>query len=151
MVITKQIDETHFEVEITPEDYDRPDYVKVMHDYIGFRQCNSLFTKDGSKISGPASECCNVITVDNYVQIPIRSMIEIVMPLLENHNYLQDAHLHNEEERRSYESSLLEKGIITYDGYNREEMYHYYDKQTRRWYSMPLRLYNEIKYGQTNV
>lgn len=66
MVITQQIDETHFVIEVGKEDCFQPDKVKVIHDYIGFKQTNRVFAKDGLNLEpfyGPAAGATNTISV----------------------------------------------------------------------------------------
>lgn len=155
MVITQQIDETHFVIEIGKEDCFQPDRVKVMHDYIGFRQPNRLFAKDSGlnlePFYGPAAGATNTISVDQYVQIPIREMVEVIMPLLKDHPYLKVEHLTEggtEKHPNNYTWNL-EDGLITYDGETHEQFIHFYDKESNSWTKIPYNIYLKIKNGTT--
>lgn len=93
MKIVKQIDETHFEVEMEEYDRDRELRVFVAHDYLsisgqsGF--CTNLDIK-GKYCSG-AINC-----LSNYtnIQIPIRAAQKI-FNLIKDHKYMQPDHLMN--------------------------------------------------------
>lgn len=57
----------------------------VAHDYIGFKNTTYTNNKDGS---------CNFnIRIPQYIQIGIREIIDIILPLLNNHKYCQQEHL----------------------------------------------------------
>lgn len=152
MVITQQIDETHFVIEVNNEDYKQSDQVKVMHDYVGFRQTNRAFAKEGLNLQpfyGPAAGASNTISVDQYVQIPIREMIEVIMPLLKDHPYLKKEHLiegGTKEHPNNYTWNL-EDGLIIRDGETHEEFIHFYDKETNSWTKIPYKIYLKIKNG----
>ena len=93
MKIVKQIDETHFEVEMEEYDKDKELQVFVAHDYLsisgqsGF--CTNLDIK-GKYCSG-AINC-----LSNYtnIQIPIRAAQKI-FNLIKDNKYMQPDHLMN--------------------------------------------------------
>lgn len=149
MVITQQIDETHFIIEVGKEDCLQADKVKIMHDYIGFKQTNRVFAKNGLNLPafyGSAAGATNTISVEQYAQIPIREMIEVIMPLLKDHPYLKTEHLiegGTKDHPNNYTWNL-EDGLITYDGETHEQFIHFYNKETNSWTKIPYNIYLRI-------
>lgn len=91
MKIVKQIDETHFEVEMEPQDKDKEIRVFVAHDYLSIGAPNSFLTNldiKGSYNSGPMNGLCNYSTI----QISIRT-IQKILELIKDHEYLKPEHL----------------------------------------------------------
>ena len=91
MKITKQIDETHFEVEVEPYDKDNEIKVFVAHDYLSIGAPNDFLTSldiKGEYNSGPMNGLCNYSTI----QIPIRAAQKI-LELIKDYKYLKSEHL----------------------------------------------------------
>jgi hypothetical protein len=91
MKIVKQIDETHFEVEMEPWDKDKEIKVSIAHDYLAIGAPNSFCTSidiKGEYNSGPINGLLNY----NTLQIPIRATQEILR-LIKDYKYLKPEHL----------------------------------------------------------
>lgn len=107
MEITKQLSDTQFEIEIEPQ----PDLVKetrthivVAHDYVNFFKNGFIYTKLGTpSMKGPLASCSNVIKVPMNVQIPISLVVDCVLPMLNSHEYCNNAH----SDRYRYSSSAM--------------------------------------------
>ena len=91
MKIIKQIDETHFEVEMEPWDKCEEIKVYIAHDYLSIGAPNPLCTSidiKGEYNSGPMNGLLNY----NTLQIPIRATQEI-LNLIKDYKYLKPEHL----------------------------------------------------------
>ena len=100
MKIVKQIDETHFEVEMEPDDKDKEIRVFVAHDYLSIGTPNSFLTNldiKGNYNSGPMNGLCNYSTI----QIPIRALQKI-LELIKDYKYLKPEHLVKENGELNY-------------------------------------------------
>ena len=100
MKIIKQIDETHFEVEMESYDKDKEIRVFVAHDYLSIGAPDSFLTNldiKGNYNSGPMNGLCNYSTI----QIPIRAAQEI-FKLIKDHKYLKPEHLIHSDGKPNY-------------------------------------------------
>ena len=100
MKITKQIDETHFEVEVEPYDKDNEIRVFVAHDYLSIGAPNDFLTSldiKGEYNSGPMNGLCNYSTI----QIPIRAAQKI-LELIKDHKYIKPEHLVHSDGKPNY-------------------------------------------------
>ena len=100
MKIIKQIDETHFEVEVEPYDKDNEIKVFVAHDYLSIGAPNGFLTSldiKGEYNSGPMNGLCNYSTI----QIPIRAAQKI-LELIKDHKYMKPEHLIHHDGKPNY-------------------------------------------------
>lgn len=69
--------------------------VVIAHDYVQFGRQTSLFAdiKCKTPLESNHAICSNVMPMYNEIQIPIRALIEVVLPLLNSHEYCQKEHL----------------------------------------------------------
>ena len=94
MKVIQQLSEDEFVVKMDETDLKKEPSVIVAHDYVAF-SANQGFMVDGSvtpygKFEGCAS---NWIKGRHIVQIGIRDMIDVVLPMLNKHEFCQPEHL----------------------------------------------------------
>lgn len=100
MKIVKQIDETHFEVEMESYDKDQEIRVFVAHDYLSIGAPDDFLTNfdiKGSYNSGPMNGLCKYSTI----QIPIRA-IQKILELIKDYEYLKPEHLVHSDGKPNY-------------------------------------------------
>lgn len=101
--IIDYLGENKFVVIIPPKVYDKnPDFdeVIVAHDYVMFGgSCNFQMDRkpDGTYPYENTVGASNWISSHAYLQIGIREMIDVILPFLNNHEYLQKEHLKDRE------------------------------------------------------
>lgn len=99
MKVTKVLNDTELIVKLEPHDYDHAESQKlnvvIAHDYVQFGRQTSLFAdiKCKTPLESNHAICSNVMPMYNEIQIPIRALIEVVLPLLNSHEYCQEEHL----------------------------------------------------------
>lgn len=97
MQIVKELSDTELVIKLDPHDYERAKELRVVvaHDYVQFGREMSLFAGQGCKtpLESKHALCSNVMPIYQEVQIPIRALIEVILPLLNNHEYCQKEHL----------------------------------------------------------
>lgn len=99
MKVTKVLNDTELIVKLEPHDYDHAESQKlnvvIAHDYVQFGRQTSLFAdiKCKTPLESNHAICSNVMPMYNEIQIPIRALIEVVLPLLNSHEYCQKEHL----------------------------------------------------------
>ena len=95
MKIIKEINDTEFVVKLEPQDYEKSRELNVViaHDYVQFGRKMELFTEHCDELKSVHKVCANVMPEYQTVQIPIRALIEVILPLLNNHEYCQKEHL----------------------------------------------------------
>jgi len=94
--ITKQIDDNHFEIEVT---WDRLKYCteidfRIEHDYVGIMTNQGVSTKDSS-VKLRNQICSNVVSLASYVQIPIRDFVSFCLPLINKSESCTKEHIEN--------------------------------------------------------
>lgn len=96
MKITKQLSDDEFVVKLEEKDRQRNFGCKVdiVHDYVQFSAKGLLYTELGVTIEN-SNSCSNTLSVFESIQIPVKSMYSIVLPLLNTHPHLQDEHFKN--------------------------------------------------------
>ena len=98
MIITKQIDDLTFEVKLEECDikdegvYINEDKLVIAHDYIGFESRGHLYTEGDVMISHSSNFSSNTLGMRQYVQIPIRAFQQVVLPILNESEYMKDDH-----------------------------------------------------------
>ena len=108
MRITKQLSEDEFVVKMDESDLKDYESLTVAHDYVQFSQpygymlSSDFDGKVKGKFAGVAS---NWIKGYQSIQIDIRDMIEIVLPLLNKHPYCQPLHLVQDNGKPNYTCS----------------------------------------------
>lgn len=112
MRITKQLSENEFVVKMDESDLKEYESLVVAHDYVQFSQPHGYMLSSDfeGKVTGKfAGAALNWIKAYQSVQIDIRDMIEIVLPLLNNHPNCQPEHLvtKNGEPTYKWNSSKL--------------------------------------------
>lgn len=103
MKIIKEINDTEFVVKLEPQDYEKSRELNVVidHDYVQFGRKMRLFREYCDDIKSVHKVCANVIPEYQAVQIPITTLIEVILPLLNNHEYCQKEHLTFEGKKTS--------------------------------------------------
>ena len=94
--ITKQIDDNHFEIEVS---WDRLEYYteidfRLEHDYVGIMMNNFVSTKDSNtNLGGKNIVCSNGISLASYVQVPIRDFVSFCLPLIKESENCTEEHI----------------------------------------------------------
>jgi hypothetical protein len=94
MKITKQLSDDEFVVKLEEQDKQRHFGCKidVVHDYVAFSSKGQLYSEGAFSLVENGRASGNTLSVFKCVQIPIKSMFKIVLPLLNSHPYLQEEH-----------------------------------------------------------
>lgn len=116
-----------------PTDYDYKynpsiDEVKIAHDYVEFRGSVIIGMTQDSKTGnfphipkGVKGFGSNNLCIEGSLQFDIRSMIDIVLPYLNSHKYLQQEHLkdriHTEDDRYYTQHNLIKPRWVKGDPY----------------------------------
>jgi hypothetical protein len=126
MKIIEQISDNQFVIELEDKALKiKGKQLKIMHDYVQVSGIYPIWAAgDADKVpfTGPHSVAANTVNVPMTVQIGIRSMIKTVIPLLKDHEYLQEEHI---ADRTYTEDSSAERGFKKGDIYT---AYSYYDQ-----------------------
>lgn len=93
MKIIKQLSEDEFIVKLEDKDKEKNFGcgVSIAHDYVEFYGKSLLYT-ESSVVINRGKFSSNTIPVFKSLQIPIKSMYSVILPLLKNNLYLQDEH-----------------------------------------------------------
>ena len=119
MKVEKQLSERQFVVSMDDEDLKMEDAIIVAHDYVSFSANHGYMVSSdfqgipNGKFAGAAS---NWIKGRHTVQIDIRDMVDVVLPMLTKHEYCQPQHLLSSDGKPAYtfsHSSLIfyENGV----------------------------------------
>lgn len=140
MHIIKQLSEDEFVIKMDDYDLDRNDSVRIAHDYVQFsgRTYMNIDCKPYGKFKSIAS---NIIGYYTDLQIPIRKLIKIVLPFLNNSKYCQEAHITNEDGTPKYNYESNTPLITVSEG---KTLVHI-RQENGEYYSMPIDVYNSIK------
>lgn len=94
MKIIKQLSDDVFIVQMEQFDHNQEKHIIVAHDYVRFLD-NSGIQSDYhcEPLTGPYERCSNWINAQHETTIDIRSMIQVVLPFLNKHEYCQKEHL----------------------------------------------------------
>lgn len=91
--ITKVLGNDNYEVHVEPiKTRNHPINFGVCHDYALFSSQGFLYCEDGVSIKFSSGGSSNTLPITRSVQIPIRVMGEIVLPSLNNSEYLKEEH-----------------------------------------------------------
>lgn len=93
MQIIKQIDENTFVISLENSDKIKGERITVAHDYVMFSGTTWIESGMKEPLYGPHIVCSNQLCVPTDIQIPIRAMHKVVMPILQEHKYMQPEHL----------------------------------------------------------
>lgn len=145
MKITKQIDDTHFEIELDEYDFEPiEDDIRIAHDYVRFYGNSGLQTKGDVKLSGPAKTCENWIKAQHEVTIDIRTFVDVVMPILEMSEFLKKEHLVDTEGKPLY--TYHDKPFFYKDPETKIEMVALPNTPDKgEWYHLPYKIYKKIR------
>lgn len=104
MEIIKQIDDDTFIVQLDPMDKLKSDvtHISIAHDYLQIGKNMGMTAKYGLTLSGPNVWCNNWINAYQAVQVPIRDVVEVLIPLLNQHPYCEPKHLLKEDGNPNY-------------------------------------------------
>ena len=124
MKVIKQIDEKTFVIQLEDEKDLKKGYgLSIAHDYVQFNGKTSIRAANNVKITGNYSLGTNNIYVPSKVQIPIRTMVKTVMPLLSKNKYLKEEHL---------KDAIHDgKPYVNYSFYDQILFYYDQDKKTK--------------------
>ena len=145
MEIVKEISDTRFEVELEKHDVENSNEINMIiaHDYVQFEQVGSIET-DYKKVPSLQSKhayCANRLSVFQSVQIPIRAFVEVMLPILKNHEYCQSEHLN----RKDGEFAYVDKyNMVRYRNDAGESMIAV-PQDDGTYFHMPLSVYSRIK------
>lgn len=100
MKITKQIDDSHFEVEMQESDKLHEIEVSVVHDYVSISAPSPFCTN--LEIKGEyAPGAINCLSHYANIQIPIRAA-QTILKLVKDHEYLKQEHLLKNDGKANY-------------------------------------------------
>jgi hypothetical protein len=94
MKITKQLSDQEFVIDLS-EDWQQPKntHIVVAHDYVNIFKKGIVSTVAPlGGMYGPHAGCSNIVKVDMNVQINIHDMVNMVLPSLKGHKYLEPEH-----------------------------------------------------------
>jgi len=96
MQIINQLNDTDFVIRVEPSKT-KGTHIVVAHDYVNFFGTTSIATGDSynKSLMGPNAYCSNRIWIPTNLQIPIRSFVNCVLPVLNEHKYCQKEHAKN--------------------------------------------------------
>lgn len=145
MIITKEISDTRFEVELEKYDYERSDEIdmRIAHDYVQFERVGSIETDYNviSSLQTKHAYCANRLPVFQQIQIPIRAFVEVMLPIFKKHEYCQPEHLLYEDGKLAYKDTYTNIIYRTDDG---EDMVAV-PQDNGTYFHMPFSIYNKIK------
>jgi len=104
MKIISQIDESTFVVRMEEHDLDSQQDIFVAHNYFSVSQKVSISPAPTANLYGKFVFAGNV-WMKQHCHISIRPMIELVMPFLLKHPYMQKEHLFNKDGSEAYNYS----------------------------------------------
>ena len=145
MEIVKEISDTRFEVELEKHDYEYSNEIniRIAHDYVQFEKVGSIET-DWRSIPSLQSKhaiCSNRLPVFQQFQIPIRAFVEVMLPILNKHEYCQPEHLVYEDGKLAY---LDKYNMVRYRNEKDENMIAV-PQDDGTYFHLPLSVYNRIK------
>lgn len=135
MKIENQLDENRFILKLDEKDGERnnPRPIIICHDYVSFSG-RYIINSETHDIKGLHSVGCNNIGINCNVQIPIKAMQEVVLPILNKNKYLQPEHLaprmHTEDDKYWESKGLDKPRYIKGDKY---PAYSYYNQIYKYW------------------
>lgn len=129
MKLIKDLGNNQFIIEALPDKKGkyRDGKISIAHDYVAIKS-HSYFQNENNSISS--------IPYSSSIQLPIRSWIQVILPLLNNHKYLQQDHIKDREhdsddayfEQYKLDKPRWKKGDL-YPGYSyQNQVIEYYDK-----------------------
>lgn len=104
MKVISQIDERTFVVRMEDHDLTEEQHVFVAHDYFSVSQRRGISADPRLNLYGKFVSC-GCVEMYQQCHISIRPMIELVMPFLQRHPYMQKAHLFEKDGSLSYNYS----------------------------------------------
>ena len=122
----------------------KPETIQIAHDYVRFIGQSHIEMEHDGKGNYPyipKSGASNLVRIESEVTISIREMIEVVLPLLKNHKYLQKEHICDrvklEDDKYFEQLGLKEprwKKGDSYPGYAYQDgVIKYYDEDQKIW------------------
>lgn len=134
--ITKSLGNNRYEIEVTPiVPHEVPMTIGVAHDYVMFSSWTYLQTDDNVRISGVSGGASNVIPIQVSLQVPIKIMGQVGLPLMNDSKYLKSEHFGN--------YGVYSKAPVrTWS--EKEVMYNVYDKEKKEFVEIPKSLYNQL-------
>ena len=142
MKITKELSDTRFEIELEPHDYEKTEggiHMVVAHDYVQFWSREWVQTEsECPPLKSEYQICANTLPIYQTVQIPIRDMVEVILPKLSEHKYCQKSHLTGKDGEPKYETTQ----VVTYyeDGVKMIAI-----PEEGEFYHIPYSLYKKLK------
>lgn len=145
MEIVKEISDTRFEVELERHDFENSNEInmRIAHDYVQFEQVGSIETDWRSipSLQSKHAYCSNRLSVFQTVQIPIRAFVEVMLPILNKHEYCQPEHLN----RKDGEFAYVDKyNMVRYRNDAGEDMIAV-PQSDGTYFHLPLSVYRKIK------
>jgi len=135
--VVDQLSEDKIVVQLVPRER-RGQTLKIAHDYIEIAggtllSCEPFYID--KPLYGAAKSCCsNIISINTSVQVPIRAAQQVLLPLLNEHKYLQSLHIadreHTEDDKYFAQKDLSEPRYRKGDKYAAysycDQKIHYY-------------------------
>lgn len=139
--ITKVLGDNRYEVEIDPVDVKTDQtIIGVAHDYVLCWHWTSIQTANGVMIKDSKGSASNNLNIRAAVQIPIRVMGEIGLPLLNESPYLKEEHYSR------YGVWNPDAPVKTW-GHTKQDKtstMHIFDKTAKKYVTIPKSLYHQL-------
>lgn len=136
MEIIEQLSDRKFVVELEDCDFDNSRILNVAHDYVRFWSNEGLQAKSGVQLH-TVNTCANWIPMRQCVTIPIRQLIQVVLPILSKREECSVEHLKGN--KYAYE----EDSIIYWDG--KEKMIALRRQGETKYTHLPYSMYEYIQ------
>jgi hypothetical protein len=141
MKIIKQLSEDEFVIKMEEHDLKSYSTMQVAHDYVEFGENTGITAENDVKLYGKFVYCSNWIKAWHNIQIPIRTLIKVVLPLLNKHKYCQEEHLLTSEGKPNY---IWDIDPLTYKTEEGKQVISFQD-ENGEYVTIPLSVYNQIK------
>lgn len=145
MKIVKEISDTRFEVELEKNDYEKSEGInmRIAHDYVQFERKGAIETdwKEVPSLQSKHAYCANRLPVFQQIQIPIRAFVEVMLPILNKHEYCQPEHLVYKDGELAYIATYANIKYRTDAG----EAMIAVPQDDGTYFHMPLSVYNRIR------
>lgn len=141
MKVIKQLFEDEFVIKMEEHDLKSYSTMRVAHDYVEFGENTGITTENDVKLYGKFVYCSNWIKAWYNIQIPIRTLIKVVLPHLNKHKYCQEEHLLQEDGKPAYNWETEPFTCKDED----DNCYVYVKQKDGEFCKIPLEVYNQIK------
>jgi len=148
MKVIKQISENEFVIKMDDCDLQMERSMKVAHDYVEFAGNSGITTEGDVTVTGKFASCSNWIKRYTSIHIPIREIIKIVLPYLNNHEYCKSEHLITSSGKPNY---CWNNDVIFFKDLNNKDMVAVRLVDEEEYTIIPRKIYAYLIKGNINV